>query len=837
MADRPSLASSHPPTRVELETYAADIQLSSLPVGIDNIHYDVALSPRFVEFTQKYVLDLVKHHANLARFFGADAKKIRAPETGAFKKLLTDLLQAGLTRAKFEKNIELDFLLRLAVLKFLTQEIGIQFSNALLECKEWIRSRGEYFERSEKAHVLNAQLAELQGDRRTIVRCVGQQLFQVLAELEELVFSKSRRALFGNEFTETYEWMKNRLLFAEGLRDDFICLEHYVLLGNFQRDLDRFETVDALFFEFLRDSVSAGERGDEARAARKTHEDLAARALEIRTEVFRLEEERHKLVEGLAGGEGLMSRVFGRANPAELRVRLADVEKRHTHLQQKLDAMATELEAAKSRANFLNEEVQKKLGDYLNQPENARRLFDPNWSGSGGSETSGSSRAEPRGAMTRGRRGQLLEEWVNRLEQRGILLHVLASYELRNIYLDYCPPVHLQQLKRALVQREELKLVEGVLKQFPAKQYSLQRIADLANRLRKYPREQVRAIAMRFAEDFMRLRRDIHNAQRLAAWMERINILRAEKTRELSRMNNSLNEFVLPDEARPAEDRVINHTIIKADVRGSTQMTQDLLARGLNPASHLSLNFYEPVKRILDQFGAFKVFIEGDAIILAIYEHESNRASQRAVAKACLLAREMLAVAQGYNARAAGAHLPRLELGVGIAFQDSPPTHWADGESRIMISRALNLSDRLSGCSKVAKRLLADHTSPFNVFLFQTVMEGTTEEEVQEFLIRYNMNGIQLNEVGFRKLSEEIAFKQVDLDCPVPWGQDRCTFYLGEVPIGEKLEPLVIRKGIVRQLLSGGKIGDPGTSPYYEVCIGAGVTHLLETALAASRKI
>jgi class 3 adenylate cyclase len=821
MADRPSLPTSHPPPRVELETYAADIQLSSLPVGIDNIHYDVALSPRFVEFTQKYVLDLVKHHAHLARFFGSDTKKIRAPETGAFKKLLTDLLQAGLTRAKFEKNMELDFLLRLAVLKLLTQEIPLQFANALLECKEWIRARGEYFERSEKAHVLKAHLAELQGDRRNIVRIVGQQLFQVLAELDEMVLSKSRRALFGNEFSETYEWMKNRLLFAEGVRDDFVCLEHYVLLGNFQRDLDRFETVDTLFFEFLRDSVSAGESGDEARAAGKKHEELAARALEIRTEVFRLEEERQKLVEGLAGGEGLMSRVFGRADPAELRAQLADVEKRHAHLQQKLDALGTQLEAAKSRAEFLNEEAQNKLGAYLNQPENARRLFDPNWSGSGGSETSGL-------------RAQLLEEWVNRLEQRGILLHVLASYELRNIYLDYCPPVHLQQLKRALVQREELKLVEGVLKQFPAKQYSLQRIENLAGRLRKYPREQVRTIALRFAEDFMRLRRDVHNAQRLAAWMERINILRVEKTRELSRMNNSLNEFVLPDEARPAEDRVVNHTIIKADVRGSTQMTQDLLARGMNPASHLSLNFYEPLKRILDPYGAFKVFVEGDAIILAIYEHESNRASQRAVAKACLLAREMLAVAQAYNARAATTQLPKLELGVGIAFQDSAPTHWADGESRIMISRALNLSDRLSGCSKVAKRMLDGHTSPFNVFLFQTVMEGTTEEEVQEFLVRYNMNGIQLNEVGFQKLSEEIAFHEVDLECPMPWGQDRCTFYLGEVPIGEKLEPIVIRKGVVRQLLAGSKIGDPGTHAYYEVCIGPRVTELLE-ALARNR--
>ena len=83
----------------------------------------------------------------------------------------------------------------------------------------------------------------------------------------------------------------------------------------------------------------------------------------------------------------------------------------------------------------------------------------------------------------------------------------------------------------------------------------------------------------------------------------------------------------------------MNHAVIKADVRGSTRITQELLARGLNPATLFSLNFYEPVKRILDRYGAAKVFIEGDAMVLAIFETESNRSHQRAVSKACALAR------------------------------------------------------------------------------------------------------------------------------------------------------------------------------------------------------
>jgi hypothetical protein len=230
------------------------------------------------------------------------------------------------------------------------------------------------------------------------------------------------------------------------------------------------------------------------------------------------------------------------------------------------------------------------------------------------------------------------------------------------------------------------------------------------------------------------------------------------------------------------------------------------------------LNLYEPVTRILERYGAAKVFIEGDALVLAIYENESNRAQQRAVAKACLLAREILNVAAAYNNKAQAGNLPRLELGLGVAFQGSAPTYWIDGDSRIMISRALNLSDRLSGCSKAAKRLLAQKPTAFRLILFQTVMEGATEEEVGEFLIRYNLNGIELNEEGFKKLAEEISLTKLQADCALPWGRERGTFYFGEAPIGDGVEPILIRQGTVRQLLSNGQIGEPVAQSYYEVC-------------------
>ncbi len=42
--------------------------------------------------------------------------------------------------------------------------------------------------------------------------------------------------------------------------------------------------------------------------------------------------------------------------------------------------------------------------------------------------------------------------------------HILASYEIRPIAGDFCPPVHLQQLRKALVSKEESKRVEEMLK-------------------------------------------------------------------------------------------------------------------------------------------------------------------------------------------------------------------------------------------------------------------------------------------------------------------------------------------------------------------------------------
>src|SRR5215475_1317310 len=539
----------------------------------------------------------------------------------------------------------------------------------------------------------------------------------------------------------------------------------------------------------------------------------------MRNEIANLEEQREAHRKKLERGDGLLGKFLSSGDPANLKASLNDIELRLKHQQLKLEECGPQMEVTRQKLDFFLKDHHGQLGDYLNEPKNAARLFDPS--------------AEPE--SLREQRAQLLGRLIQRMEQQEVLYHVLAGYEIRTIAAQYHPPVHLQQLRKALVSRDELKRMEQVLKQVPAKQLSARPIEELSRKIRRYSRDETQAFVLKFATDFFRLHRELRNAEHLTTCMERVHLVTTEQARDLSRLNNRLYECVLQDEVKPQQDPVVAHVIIKADVRGSTKMTQDLLSRGLNPASHFSLNLHEPVKKLLDRYSAKKVFIEGDAIILAIFETESNRAYARSVAKACALSRQILVVCNSYNDRAAANDLPPLEIGIGVAFQGSAPSYWTDGDSRIMISKALNLSDRLSGCAKLARRLLAAQRSHFSLFQFLQSMQGASAEELDEFLVRYNRNGIELNEEGFQKLSEEISLETVETRLDLPWGKDTVTLFHGEMAMGENVELLVLRKGVARELLSNGQIGGASEHSYYEVCTAPPLFNLVAALIRTTQ--
>ena len=350
-----------------LRSYNATLPMGSLTIGVDNIHHDVYLSPKFVQAARDYLFDLIRQNAGSSYLSGFEFRSSKPADSTPFRKLLTDLLRNALTTAKHQKNIEIDILFRLAILKFLTTELQNQFANVILDGKEYIRKRGEYYERSQQAHVLKSRLTEMQSARRDVLRLIGQLVAQIVVDIEENVIARARRALFGDDFAPFYELLKNRLVFLDGGKDDFFFLEHYVLLGNYARDPDRFEAMDGLFQDFLKEIGVESPQAGTSPSANESHKRLASEAERIRGEISMLESEREALRKKLEGG-GLLNKILSSADPADLKASLHQTEKRIAALQENLAKLGPQLELAEQQADFANNGIQGKLGDYLNEP-------------------------------------------------------------------------------------------------------------------------------------------------------------------------------------------------------------------------------------------------------------------------------------------------------------------------------------------------------------------------------------------------------------------------------------------------------------------------------------
>src|SRR5947209_10493707 len=331
--------------------------------------------------------------------------------------------------------------------------------------------------------------------------------------------------------------------------------------------------------------------------------------------------------------------------------------------------------------------------------------------------------------------------------------NVIASYYVVPLLTEYAPLINPQQLKNALVDRTECDRVERLIQEHG--KLSLNSLYAAVAKVASCRGAERAKVAARFLADFFHYHRDLRRLEILNAALDSVNLVSNERLQELSRVNGTLYEFLLPEEQGETDsDRVLRHVVLKADVRDSTRLTRTMMDKGLNPASYFSLNFYDPVNKLLDKYGAQKVFLEGDAIILAILEKEGE--PSLSVSRMCVLAREIIEIVRGYNELMQRSGMPQLELGLGITLQESAPLYLMDGEHQIMISEALNESDRLSSCNKKARKKMEAQAGPFHVYAFQA-KEAAEGANPEDSIISFNLGGIRMNEAAFRKLEQEIS--------------------------------------------------------------------------------
>jgi class 3 adenylate cyclase len=730
--------SAEEPLLPQLGSYTPKLTLEGLQLGVDNLRHDVHLSPRFVEQARLQIARLIMRHGDMEGLLAAENAErsvgshfigstpaLKAPLAKAggpeLKPLLAGLHVSSLNRAKVAENLSVDVLARAAIIKFLRVELNSQFAQVLERGRMMLKNYEGV--RQQKALEYRERVASFQVAKKIILRKTGQELFRILREIEKETLARMRRSLFGNHSEEEYKLFLNPLAFTEDGCDTYLNAEHYVMLGNFDRDPDRFSNVRRVVRDFLL-SLSLGSKAED-----------------------------EAVVDG-----------------------------------------------------------------WLNVPENAHELV-------------GAGQPDDSTHEGRSQKARLLA-WVELLEHEKLMDHVIASYEVVPLLAEYSPRINAQQLKNGLISREERDRVEKLIQEHS--KLSAQSLYSAMVRVAACRGSERAKVAARFLHDFFRYHRDLRRLEALNSTMDSGNLIGNWKIRELSAMNGTLYDFLLPEEQKPSEDKVVRHVILKADIRDSSRLTRSLLEQGMNPASYFSLNFYDPVNKLLAKYGARKVFVEGDAIIVALLEHEGE--APLAVSRACVLAREIIDIVRGYNHLLERAGLPALELGTGISFQDAAPMYLLDGEQQIMISDALNESDRLSSCNKRVRKAIAGIEGPFNVYAFQTVKDADAGESPEDFILKYNLNGIRLSEAAFQRLQQEISLEACPLELPRLWGSEDFQLQSGLVPVGNEIfKKILVRSSCIPEIdLHKFSLQHWTERQYYEVCTNPAIYEMLEGKTAKS---
>jgi hypothetical protein len=161
-----------------------------------------------------------------------------------------------------------------------------------------------------------------------------------------------------------------------------------------------------------------------------------------------------------------------------------------------------------------------------------------------------------------------------------------------------------------------------------------------------------------------------------------------------------------------------------------------------------------------------------------------------------------------------------------------------DGEHQIMISEALNESDRLSSCNKRARKVMEPIAGPFHVYAFQGA-ELDENGNPEDVILSFNLGGIRMNEAAFRKLQQEITLEPLKVRLPASLTSDRGEYKLFSATVAvdkDIFRNIVVRESRIPRI-------DPADfsvtgwteRSYYEVCTDPAIYAALEKRRGAAR--
>ena len=747
-------------TGLPLKAYSVKFSLDRLTPGVDNIRHDVLLSPDFCKSISNLIYQLFLKHTKAKKILNIDPTSSLVTERDEFKQLCRDVLHAAINQAKSASEIQIDLLAQITIVKKLAEEIPCQYSK-LIENFNDNASRHEIAssEGLNSYIKIKEKLAEIQQNKKSVLLSVAAELFQYLIEVQHENITEMRESILGFETILPDDVFSNPIIHVENPFEDLFMIDEYVLIGQRFEDPDCYENLLFLIRSLLR---------------------------KILLKIFLKDS---SVSGGSVNQAKIIQKVYGKSgkNYQDIRYDAIDI-----WLNQ-VDNIDLLFNSFKSRERYQSLKSHKKSEKDV---ENLKKLAK--------------------------NQEKLLNSFYKKFKKNGLVKRITAFYEMKSVYLQYCPPLVPHQVLQFLIQPKKRKNIASQLsrlKGFYGRSFSLAPLKKKIADLRKITVPEKKKYLIQFINDFACYHRDFQNFLMLKDAMDSINLVSEQKIIDLSRENNLLYEFLLPDEQPPEEKPIIHHVVIKADLRDSTHITLKMKEKGLNPASFFNLNFFVPITSVLFDYSAEKVFLEGDAIILAISEREDTPEDWYCVARACGIARKILQIVQKYNSQSEKHKLPVLELGIGISYNNSAPTFLFDESNRIMISPAINAADRMSKCTKLLSQEILQQKHPFNLYVFQKASENSAVTPTDNVLVRHNVNGIELNAEGFEKLSREIDLKS--LECHIPELQaEKIRVHTGKFPtVTGKYHRLIIREGRISAISPHDfSIIQKTDKKYYEVC-------------------
>ena len=730
-----------------LKRYQIDYSLSRLVFGVDNIHFDAHISPQACKALKRTVFLLMIKHSRSEYFFKDYKRELCEVEKDTLRRVCTDVLQDGISRAKAANEVQIDFLGQAALAKMFLEEIKEQYKKILEYFEPLVRTYqlSSRHDQSDGFKIKN-QLSNIKIHQNQIFSLVGKELFALLADIQAKNLRNIRETHFLPPDILPDIFFINPILHTDNPADDYFLIEEYVLLGQRAEDPDNYASIKLIINELLG----------------KT--DLGQNDSEEETSISKNE------------GKDQKNEMFFEAE--------ASIYDLWTMEEGNVELMF----------NYFDSQEQYERGKAAKESKDVLQKFKEQIK----------------------TRKKLLNLFYRKFEKSHLIRQIVAAFEMKSVYRNYCPPMMPRQIREFLVDFWSRKSITRQLKRRKSNQgkaYPLAPLQQAVKLVSGCTAEEKKRHLLMFLKQISRYQRDLYNCRILQNAMDTIHLATEEKIILLSRENRSLFEFLLPEERLKEESPVSHHVIIKADIRGSMDINSTMTARGLNPASYFSLNFFDPISAILNEYAAAKVFIEGDAIILSIFETEDKASGSYSVARACGMAIRILQIVQRYNIQNKENNLPILELGIGICVSSGPPAYLFDGDSRIMISPAINQADRLSSCDKKLRRRLKNQNPLFNLFVFK----NEADDETQDFCLRYNVDGIELAEDAFKKLKKEINLKTINYGAG---NNEIVKLYTGKLPtINGNYQQIAIREAIVYEVkLETMDVISETKRNYYEVC-------------------